>query len=173
MSSILLRNLFRFIFLMALQILVLKGVNLGGADFNYITIFVYPLFLMSLPLNTPPFLMLLIGFLTGLTLDSFYDSIGMHAATCVFMAYIRQWMLNVLEPAGGYKEGVSPTKRNFGFLFFVKYACFFMLLHTLFYFSVEAYTFVYWRQILSKTAPSFGVSFLFIMLYSFIFDPAE
>jgi hypothetical protein len=172
-NTLILRNLIRAIFLMAVQVLVLNQISLGGLSFNYITIFLYPIFLMFLPMSTPTWLMLIIGFFYGYGIDVFTGKIGMHAATCVFTTYLRSGLLMLLEPQGGYKDGISPTRKKMGFLLFLRYAAIFVFLHIFFFFCVEEFTLVYIVRILKKTVPSYIVSMVFIMIYSFLFDPAE
>lgn len=172
-NTLILRNLLRAVFLLAFQVLVLKQINLGGAEFNYINIFLYPVFLMFLPISTPAWAMIGIGFFYGYSIDVFSDTIGMHAATCVFSAYIRSFLLGILEPQGGYKEGTSPTRSRMGFPWFLRYASIFMLAHILFFFFVEVFTPLYIVRILTYTLPSFLISFVCVMIYSFLLDPAE
>jgi hypothetical protein len=170
-NTLLLRNIFRFLFLLALQVLVLKRVEF--ADFNYITLFIYPIFLLYLPLRTPTGLMLLLGFFCGLLIDIFYNTVGLHIAACVFSGYIRNGLLAIIEPAGGYKEGVSPTKRRFGFFWFLRYSAIFLFLHILWFFSIEVFTPYYWQQIMVKTLFSFLASMIVVTIYSFVFDPVD
>jgi hypothetical protein len=172
-NVIILRNLFRAILLMALQVLVLKQINLGGEEYNYFTLFIYPVFLMFLPIETPVWAALFIGFFYGLSIDIFSDTIGKHAAASTFSVFVRVLMLNWMEPQGGYKEGVSPTRRRMGFFWFMRYAAIFMFLHIFFFFCVEEYTLVYIIRILKFTIPSFIVSLILVIIYSFLFDPAE
>lgn len=172
MNNIIVRNSLRFLFLLALQVLVLKQINPGGASFNYISIFIYPLFLMLLPLRLPHALLILIGFVLGISVDFFYDSIGVHAATCVSTAFLRPLILRILEPASGYNENDSPTKRKYGAAWFLGYASLFVFIHLFIYFSVEAFSFVYIKEILLRTFSSFALSILLIILYQFLFDPA-
>ena len=173
MNSVLLKNIFRFIFLIAIQGLALKRVNLGGDDYNFISVFLYPIFIMLLPLALPRGLLVLVGFLVGIVVDYFYNTWGINAATCVFTAFMRPVILNLIEPAGGFKDAVAPTKRKFGFLWFIRYAAIFMFVHCLFFFSVEEFTLYYWDKILLRTIPSFIFSFIIVMIYSFIFDSSE
>jgi hypothetical protein len=171
MNTILVRNIFRFGLLFLLQVLVFKKVNFEA--FNYISIFVYPLAIMLLPMNSPTALNILIGFFYGLLIDNYYDSIGIHAATGVFVGFIRNWLLDSLEPSGGYKSDISPTKRQLGFNWFLTYSMAFMALFCLWYFSVEAYTFFYWKSILLKSFSTFMASMIFVMIYMFLFDPTD
>jgi hypothetical protein len=172
-NVVVLRNLMRAVLLMALQVLVLKQINLGGTEYNYFTLFLYPVFLMFLPIETPVWAALFIGFFYGFCIDVFSDTIGMHTATCTFSVFIRAVLLNLMEPQGGYKEGVSPTRRRMGFIWFVRYAALFMFLHIFFFFCVEEFTLFYIIRILTFTIPSFIVSFILVIIYSFLFDPAD
>jgi hypothetical protein len=172
-NTVILRNLVRAVILMIFQVLVLNQINLGGKDFNYISIFIYPIFLMFLPITMPVWLMLIIGFFYGYCLDVFGDTTGMHTATCVFSVFMRSFLLNILEPQGGYKDGISPTRRRMGFPWFLRYAAIFMLLHIFYFYCVEVFTLLYIGKILMHTLPSFIISFVLVMIYSFMFDPAD
>lgn len=172
-SSIIFANTFRFITLIALQVLILKQINLGGDNFNYISILIYPLFILLLPLRTPKAALLLMAFTLGITIDLFYDSLGVHASAAVFMAYIRTFILNQLEPRGGYNPNYSPTKKRMGFTWFFRYSGLLLFVHLLFYFTVETFNFALIGNILLKTATSFVASMLFIIMLMFIFDPTD
>jgi rod shape-determining protein MreD len=172
-NTIILRNIVRAIFLLAFQVLVLSQINLGGKSFSYISIFIYPLFLMFLPLVTPVWLMMVIGFVYGYIIDIFLNTIGMHTATCVFMGFIRSGLIRFFEPQGGYKEKSSPTRRSMGFVWFLRYASVFMFLHIFFFFSVEEFTPFYWRKIIFYSIPSYAISMVLVMIYSFLLDPTE
>lgn len=171
--SVIFANTFRFIALVLLQVLILKRINLGGDNFNYISILVYPLFILLLPLRTPRAAILLLAFVLGISVDIFYDSLGVHASAAVFMAYIRAFILAQLEPRGGYNPNYSPTKKRLGFAWFFRYAGFLMFFHLLFYFSVETFNFSQFTNVLLKTATSFVASMLIIVMLMFLFDPTD
>ena len=94
MSSII-KNILRFICFMLVQVYVLNKVP---PLHQYITPYLYFLFILWLPFNTHRFFLLLLGFLTGLTLDYFSGTYGLHAAPCVLIAYLRPFLLNLLIP---------------------------------------------------------------------------
>jgi rod shape-determining protein MreD len=173
-NSLILRNLFRAVFLMAVQVLVLAQIHLGGDSFNYITIFIYPLFLMFLPLRTPTWVMLLLGFVYGFCIDIFWNNtLGMHTAACVFSAFTRSGLVRSFEPQGGYKDSASLTRRSMGIFWFFRYAAAFLFIHIFVFFSVEEFTPFYWKKIIFYTIPSYAISLVFSLIYSFLFDPAE
>jgi hypothetical protein len=172
-NALILRNLFRAIFLMMLQVLVFQHINLGGGNFNYILVFVYPIFLMFLPMGTPTWLLLIIGFFYGYCIDTFIDTLGMHTAACVLSAFLRSFILGIVEPQGGYKDGISPTRRQMGFPWFLRYASLFMFTHVFYFFCVEVFTLLYIGKIMMYTLPSFVISLVVVMIYSFLFDPVD
>jgi len=161
------------VLLVLAQILIFKSIDIDTNGFSYFTIFFYPIFILLLPIRTPTVLVVLLGFVLGLTVDVFYDSLGVHAGASVFSAFIRSTILHVLEPRGGYEVNASPTKSNYGINFFFKYAAIFMFFHILVYFSLEIFTPVYFNEIFIRTGFSFILSLLFVILYQYLFNPKE
>lgn len=173
MNSSIIKNGIRFVLLVLAQILIFKSIDLDTNGFSYFTIFIYPVFILLLPIRTPTVLVVLLGFLLGMTVDVFYDSLGVHAGASVFSAFIRSTILNLLEPRGGYEVNASPTKSNYGINFFFKYAAIFMFFHIVVYFSLEIFTPVYFNEIFIRTGFSFVLSILFIIIFQYLFNPKE
>ena len=96
MNNTILTHSVRFILLALLQVLVFKQMNLDSKILNYIHVFIYPAFILLLPIRTPDTLLIFFGFLLGITIDLFYDSPGVHASALVFMAFIRPKILKFL-----------------------------------------------------------------------------
>ena len=173
MNSSITTNVIRFIGLVLLQALVFKNIDFGWKSFNYVNIIVYPVFIMLLPIRTPHPLLVFLGFVLGITVDIFYDSLGVHAGAAVFMAFIRPVVLKGMEPRGGYNVNHSPTKHNFGISWFLLYSSILFLGHLFFYFSMEAFTFVYIAQIILRTLMSFLFSMPFIIMYQYLLNPQD
>jgi hypothetical protein len=115
--------------------------------------------------------LLIIGFVLGFAIDLFYESPGVHMSACVFLAFIRPWVLKILEPRGGYPANSNPTANDFGLVWFMQYSGILLFIFLFFYFSVEVFTFSRFLEILLKTFSSFVVSFLAVFLYISIFNP--
>ncbi len=173
MNSTIFKNIVRFVLLVLVQVLVFSRINIGGDNFNYAQVFIYPIFIMLLPIRTLHTVSILLGFLLGFTIDIFYNSLGVHASACVFMAFIRPYVLSALEPRGGYNVNLSPTKSHFGFPWFAIYSGILLFAHLFFYFSVEAFTFYYFWEIMLRTILSFFISAFFVIMYQYLFDPRE
>lgn len=173
MNNLLFQNITRWFLLVLLQVFILKQMYIEALVLEYIHLLLYPLFIVLLPIRTPNILVMILGFVTGLTIDLFYDSIGVHAAACVFAAFIRPLALALFEPREGYGVNQSPTKKQFGMARFLGYAAVVIGGFLFFYFSVEAFTFVYIVDILLNTFFSFAGTMLFVLIYMLIFDPVQ
>jgi hypothetical protein len=173
MNSVIVANVLRFFGLALLQGLVFQNVGSGWEGFPYLNVIVYPIFIMLLPLRTPRALIVLLGFAIGFVVDIFYDSLGVHASAAVFTAFARSLVIQLMEPRGGYNVNYSPTAARMGMGWFLRYAAVLLIAHLFFYFSVEAFTFVYILDILTKTIVSFILSMLFIIIYQVLFNPQD
>ncbi len=131
------RNIIRFIVLVLVQVLIIKNIELG----RFINPFIYVLFIIVLPFETPKWLLLLIAFVLGITIDMFYDTAGMHAAACVFMAYIRPGILKLFSPRDGYELGTQPTIQYLGVPWFLSYSGILIFFHHLILFYIEIFRF--------------------------------
>ena len=80
MIKIYLRNILRFVVLVLIQVLVINNLQLS----SYVDPFIYVLFILLLPFETPGWILLLFAFSLGLTIDMFSDTAGVHASATVF-----------------------------------------------------------------------------------------
>lgn len=150
------RYLFNLIIIILIQVIILNNLNLGG----YINPFLYVLFILTLPVDIPDWLLLVIGFFLGLLMDIFLNSLGMHTSASVFIAFLRPFLLRYLAPRDGYEPGSLPIPSYFGFSWFLKYSAISVFAHHLFLFLIEAFTFANFFTTLWKTT----VSTLFTLL---------
>jgi hypothetical protein len=128
---------------------------------------------LLLPIKTPRWAQFGIAFSAGIIVDIFYNSPGAHAGALVFCAYLRPYMLRALEPSGGYNLSYSPTRKRMGLPWFARYVSIMMLFHLTSYFTLHAFSFLSWKEILLNTFFGFNFSMGFILLLSFIFNPTD
>ncbi len=165
MINEILRNFFRFIFLMLIQILVLNNFQVSG----YLNPFLYILFVLMLPFETPSALLMLLGLVTGLTIDMFMDTMGLHAAATVFLAFMRPKVLKLISPREGYEFGTQPTLHHLGPKWYFSYAGILVILHHFALFYLEIFRFdEFWRTFL-RVILSSGFTFSLIIITQFLF----
>ena len=173
MSRTIIVNVLRFAIILLVQVLVLKRFNPGWEGIHYVQFFLYPLFIMLLPFQTPKVVSLLLAFCLGISVDLFYGTSGLHASPLIAMAFIRPSVIKYLEPRGGYTAAHSPTKARMGMPWFLRYSAFLLAMHLFLYFLIESFTFVKIGEILLKTVLSFIGSMIFVMMAILIFNPKE
>ncbi|HEX9979558.1 MAG TPA: rod shape-determining protein MreD [Flavobacterium sp.] len=85
MNSTVLLNIMRFVLLLAAQVIIFNNMTFMG----YINPFPYVLFLILYPVDANRHAILGAAFLMGLIMDMFCNSGGVHAASCLVLAYAR------------------------------------------------------------------------------------
>jgi len=173
MNNAIVQNAIRWVAFVLIQVLILKQMEVTTGWFHNMSILFYPLFIILLPLRYSTISVMIIGFFTGLIVDVFYDSIGIHAASCVFLAFFRPFAFTILSPREGYNVDLSPTAHKLSFPWFIRFSGILMFSFCFFYFSVEAFTFVFIGQILIKTILSFIFSMILILAFMMIFNPKQ
>ncbi|MBK9255511.1 MAG: hypothetical protein IPM42_08495 [Saprospiraceae bacterium] len=169
MNKVVSVNIIRFFIIILAQVLIFKRISFSTEGLGYAHFLIYPLFILLLPVKTPKGVLLILAFITGLIVDIFYDSIGIHASALVFTAYIRNLFIALLEPYEGYNTDDSPTLKTMGIGWFVSYISICLFIHLFFYFSVEAFSFVFILDIFLNTVFSFFPSLIVIVLSQYIF----
>lgn len=129
------RNIVRFIAVILFQVLVMDNVMING----YMIPYVYLLFILLMPFETPRWLQLLAGFGLGLTMDLFSNTLGLHTAATVLAAFARSYMLDLLAPRDGYDPDSFPRIHYYGFLWFLKYTLVIVTIHHLALFYLEVF----------------------------------
>jgi hypothetical protein len=145
MNRSIIANVFSFIFYLLVQVLILKNLAL----FNVAFCFLYVLFLLALPVATNSLLLMAIAFLMGIGIDTFYDSLGLHAFAMVLIAYLRNYWLAIITPQTGYDTETSPLLETNGVQWFLVYATPLIFLHHFALFFLEAASFnLFWNTLL-------------------------
>jgi cell shape-determining protein MreD len=159
------RNIVRFAILVGIQVLVIKNIELG----RFINPFIYVLFIIGLPFETPKWLLLFSGFAMGITIDLFYDTAGMHAAACVFIAYLRPGLLKLFSPRDGYEFGTQPTIQYLGIPWFLSYSGILILLHHLILFYIEVFRFSEFFSTFFRVIVSSVFTVLLVVISQYLF----
>jgi len=131
------KNIGAFIFLVLLQVLILNNIEFSG----FINPYLYILFILLLPFDTPKWALLLTAFFLGLSIDIFSDTLGMHSFASVLIAYMRPNVLKIFAPRDGYDTTMRPGLKSFGMEWLVKYSLIMVLIHHFILFYIETFKF--------------------------------
>jgi len=155
-----LRNIslvFTLILFIIVQILLFKNLVLFGIAFN----FIYLLYFLLLPIEYKTIPILILAFITGIIIDVFYDTMGIHTASLLVFAYLRGFWIRILIPTGGYDSNIQPTMFNMNFGWFATYSLPLLFIYHLIFFFIENLGTDLYFPIFLKTFTS--VVFVFIM----------
>ena len=165
--SDLVKNIFRFVIFILVQAFVLNKVP---HLHRFIVPYLYYLFILWLPYTTPRFALLLIGFVTGLALDYFTMTPGLHAAACVLIAYARPFIITLLSPKDTqeftYRE---PSPRGMGWIPYMVYTLILTLLHHTYLTFLEWLDFGSFLSFLTKVVSTTAISMLLILIVELLF----
>ena len=165
--SDLLRNIIRFGLFILVQVYVLNKIP---HLHQFITPYIYYLFILWLPFSLSRIGLLIVGFMTGLALDFFTMTPGLHAAACVLIAYARPFVINVLTPKDptefNYRE---PSPKAMAWAPYMVYVFVLTLLHHGYLTFLEWLSFGSFLQFLIKIVPTTAISMLLVLTTELLF----
>jgi rod shape-determining protein MreD len=164
--NVYLNNIGKFFGLFALQVLVISHLNLS----YFINPYIHVLFLLTLPVAIPTAYLLIIGFISGLALDTFLDTTGLHAFASVLIAFIRPLVLRLLLPKGSIELVQQPGLYALGPMMFLNYITLHTCRYLLVYFLLEIFSLRQTGAILLKTILSTVVSVVLMLILSYLFS---
>lgn len=165
MNSALLVNIFRFILLLAVQIIIFNNMNFLG----YISPFPYILFIILYPVNGNKSGLVVASFLLGLIMDMFSNSGGIHATACLVLAYFRP---AIFKFAFGLSYEYQTVKLNdvltperFSFILLS------VVIHHFTLFILEAFQFSFIFDILIRTLLSTVFTIIICIIIIYLIKP--
>jgi hypothetical protein len=162
-----LKNTFRILFFILVQVYVLNKIPYLH---RFITPYLYFLPLLWLPFSVSRQWLLIIGFLTGLLLDYFMMTPGLHAAACVLVVYTRPYLVNILTPKDtseiNYKE---PSPKAMQWTPYAVYIFILTLLHHSYMVFLEWLNFGSFWDFIIKVIATTAISMLLIFTVELLF----
>ena len=165
MGSIFFTNTIRFIVLISLQVFFLK--NIGY--YNLVTPYLYILFILLLPFGIPKWLLFFLAFVTGLTVDVFYDTLGLNAAACTVLAFVRIIFISITVQRDGFDNEPIPSLGIMGFRWFIFYAFILTFFHHLILFTFESFRFYELGYTVLRAVFSSVFTVILILITEFLF----
>ncbi|MND84710.1 hypothetical protein D3C80_766070 [compost metagenome] len=165
MNSTLLVNIFRFVLLLAVQIIVFNNMNF----FGFVSPFPYILFIILYPVNGNKSGLLIASFLLGLVMDMFSNSGGIHAASCLALAFYRPYLFKFSFGLSYEYQTVKLndilTPERFSFILLS------VLIHHFVLFVLEAFQFSFFWNILLRTALSTVFTIIICIIIIYLIKP--
>ena len=152
-----------FVVIVLIQIMLMNNLQFSG----FINPYFYILFIILLPINIPRYLLLILGFVIGITIDAFSNTPGIHASASVFIAFLRPYIINSYN-LDDQERILIPSILNIGVKWFVKYVTIMIIAHHFFLFFIEAFPFSGFLHTLLRCILSSIFTFVFILISQFL-----
>ena len=108
-----------------IQVLVLNEILFSA----YINPFLYLILIISLPLKTPKWFILIYAFLLGFSIDIFVGSLGFHSTATILIASIKPFISKITIPYNILAETDEITLKKIGNKAFITFSLFLILIH--------------------------------------------
>jgi hypothetical protein len=165
--SDLLRNIIRLALFIVLQVYILNKIP---HLHEFIIPYIYYLFVLWLPFTLSRMSVMFIGFITGMILDAFTNTPGLHAAACVLIAYMRPFVIGVLTPKDikefNYRE---PSPKAMGWAPYLVYVLILTLFHHGYMTFLQWLSFGTFLRFLIKVVSTTAISMLLIIIIELLF----
>ncbi len=152
-----------FIGLVLIQVLILNHIQFSG----FVNPYIYILFVLLLPFSSPKYVVLLLAFLIGITVDIFSNSLGIHAFATVFAAYLRPFVVRLISNREEDRTDYPGLMQN-KLRWFLSYVTIMVIIHHSVLFYLEVFTFANFFDTLLRVFFSSLFSIFAIVLSQFI-----
>ncbi|WP_337041409.1 hypothetical protein [Emticicia sp. 17c] len=163
-SQTVIRLIVTFFIYLLLQIVVLRNF----VFFDVAFCFVYIACILLLPDEIPPVWVILISFLTGLLVDIFYNTAGVHASASVLIGYLRAYVIKFLFPTKGVENEIVISLKDMGAERFIRYVAILTLVHHSMLFFVEAGGFAFFLITILKIICSVVFTTFMIIILQYV-----
>lgn len=166
MTKLIVKHSVHFVLFLTLQVVIFDNIFFIG----YINPYIYLMFLISLPINkSNKNMLLLIAFATGLIMDAFQNSMGLHAFSCVLLMYLKEPLLLNLIPQLKNKSqnDISFSMQEYGIPTTIIYTSILVLTHHFTLFLIEAFRFDIFNVLLRTISSTIITSTLLILFQFF------
>lgn len=165
MNQLVFKNIVILLALAISDIILVNRLSLG----SFITPYIYLFFIMQLPVRTSRYILIFLGFLTGLFFDIIYHTGGAHAAATCFAALLRIAVLPAFISAEDKDNNISPGIYTLGQASFLTYSIIITLGHHIVLFNLEIFKLSAIPLTLLKASVSSIFSVLLIYLFCLLF----
>lgn len=151
----------RYILVMILQVLLFDQLQLLGVCHPYI----YVLCLLMMPITLSHSADMIIGAVVGLIMDIFCNSMGIHTAACIFIMFIRPYLIGaIVNDKDRLNEQIS--LRSLGMEALLRYVVILVVIHHLIVFLLAAWNWAHIGFVLVETLVSSLVTIFIIIGYN-------
>ena len=149
--------------LWVLQVFVLNHIHIYGCITPMVAVYLITLF----PKNTSRNLLLVWAFCFGLALDVFAATPGVASASLTATAFLQPWLLNRITTKDAPEDLVA-GRRTLGSWRYFQYLSLVTFFHHCLFFTLEAFSFFHYRDLLLSILGSWLLSMPFLWAFEYM-----
>lgn len=147
-----------FVVLCLVQVLILNHIHL----FDVAIPLLYVYFTITFQRGTPKWMILLWSFALGLAIDVFSNTPGLASGSLTLIAVIQPYLLELFVPRDS-SENLEVSVSALGLSKFVIFTAVLLVVYSLVFFALEAFSFYNWQYWLAYAGASSLLTFVLIM----------
>lgn len=160
MSKTVLNYILKFVLLVLAQAVIFNNIVL----FNVAVAFVFIYLIVSMPVSWNTNVSLTIGFLAGLTVDIFSDTLGYNALSCTVLTFVRKPVFHLYKQDEEDLGGLKPCITTMGTAPYLKYLLTMVAIYCICFFLVESLTI--FNPVLQGLRIVCSTAFTFLLIYA-------
>ena len=154
-------EIFYFVAFVLLQTLVINNIHL----FGIVTPFIYIYVIIKLRTDLARSGLIVLSFLLGLVIDIFSNTLGVHAAACSFIGFIRNPLMEQFADMKELPDRSVPSYRLFGISKFFRYSLILVTLHHSILFLIDSFSFYQPFMMLTRMISSILLTLLLLFIF--------
>lgn len=160
MSKTALEFIFRLVLLILAQAVIFNHLVIAGVAVAFV--FVYAI--VSMPVTWHTNVSVAVGFLTGLCVDIFSDTLGVNTLACTVLAFVRKPEFHLYMQSDEDLSAQRPSIRTMGAFPYMKYLVTMTVTYCLCYFVIDSFAFFDLPRMLVSIVAS--AVYTFVVIYS-------
>lgn len=161
------KYIFHIIGLLLVQVLILDQINFGTLNI-YIAPIIIGTSILIFPISWRGPRLLLIGFIIGLILDAFHNTLGINSSAMLMIAFLRPYILILISPREGFEPIFSPNITALPLGKYLIYSSLLFLSFYLTYFAFESFNYQATLTVVLKAISSTIVAIILSALYQYL-----
>ncbi len=154
-----------FVASVLLQVFLFDNLSIS----TYFNPLIYIAFIVLLPVDTLPIVLLGAGLAMGVTMDATMGAAGVNTISTLAIAFLRPTLAGILCGRDNIRDGGVPSPQRFGIRPFIHYLVAIVLIHHLIFFSLESLSLTHLLHTAIRIVVSSAASILFIWFIAKIF----
>jgi hypothetical protein len=156
---------FLFFVILFIQIFFIDKMDFGELNYFFSPL-IYGLIIITIQPSVELWILMLIAFVMGLSIDLFRNTIGLNISALVLVAFLKNPILNFMFPRDGYDPLKDLTPINIGWNSYFLYVFIMLFIHHLWFLLIEDFHFTQLLNLFFKALViSFSALFLFVLFY--------